>query len=314
MLAFMPGVAAHAAGARPMQGRLRSGLFEIEYASSDEALARQSAQILEQSLAEFSEHLPGGDEAIGVVICHTLEQFRQRVGAFGKARVAGVAKSEQSLIIVKAPRLSPPGQDYRGTLRHELIHVLIARNTGLDNVPRWFNEGVAMVVSHELRWSSTFRIARMYTRNRLIPYPELNFAFAPRGNETVFGDAYAQSLSMTRYLIERIGEDAFWDLVHALDTEDFDQALRRHAGLTPGALHDAWRRSLWKVALVASLVSGFTLFQFAALLVVLAYLRKRHHGRQILRQWEEEEAGVPFLTPRDLESDSVYLWEDDEEY
>lgn len=226
------------------------------------------------------------------------------------ARVGGIAKSPQGVIVVKAPYLLPSGQDYRGMLRHELIHVLLARNTEEANVPRWFDEGVAMVVSQELRWESGLRIARMYLRKRLIPYNELNFAFAPIGDEGLFDDAYAEALSITRYIIDRIGEERFWELVRSMKTISFEEALEKEAGLTPVALYDAWRRSLWKVALFGSLVSGFSAFQLMAILVVVAYLRKRRRGRKLVQQWEEEE-DEPEVFSWDKLEEGPYPWEEE---
>ena len=40
----------------------------------------------------------------------------------------------------------------------------------------------------------------------LVEYRHLDFAFLAPGDEMEFGDAYAQALSMTRYLRNRIGE------------------------------------------------------------------------------------------------------------
>ena len=280
--------ASWAAGGRE---RIASGLLEVAYRPADEEVARDCLAVLEKGLAEFSSKLPAGDAPIRVTICRTLEEFNQMAGAYAGVQVGGIAKSQRGAIIVKAPHLLPPGQDYRGMLRHELLHVLIARNTDLANVPRWFNEGIAMVMSRELRWANTMRVAHMYVRRRVIPYPELDFAFAPLGNEMVFGDAYAEAYSMTSHLIDEVGEERFWRVVLALNEMRFDQALWKHAGLTPGALYQDWRRSLWKTALVASLVSGFTVFDVMAILLVMAYFRKRRRGRTILRTWDEEEDG-----------------------
>ena len=271
--------------------RIASGLIEVAYRPADEEVARDCVAVLVKGLAEFSRKLPAGDEPIRVTICRTLEEFEQRAGSYAGAQVGGIAESERGAIIVKGPHLLPPGQDYRGMLRHELLHVLIARNTDLANVPRWFNEGVAMVMSRELRWANTMRVAHMYVRRRVIPYLELDFAFAPLGNEMVFGDAYAEAYSMTLHLIDEVGEERFWRVVLALNEMRFEEALAEHAGLTPGALYEGWRRSLWKSVLVASLVSGFTLFDVMAILLVMAYFRKRRRGRTILRAWDEEEDG-----------------------
>ena len=295
---------------------LRKGQIAIEYSPGDDEIARTSLHTLGDCLTELSNRLPAGDAPIQVAICRSFPQFRALAGAYAKARVSGVAKSERGLIVVKAPYLLRTGSDYRGILRHELIHVLLARNTNLANVPRWFNEGVAMVVSRELRWSSQLRVAKMYARGRVIPLMELNLAFAPLGNETVFGDAYAQALSMTQFLIGRIGEERFWDLIHALKTTDFDDALVTHADLTPGKLYNEWSKTLWKVALVASLVSGLGVFHVGALLVVLAYLRKRRRYHRILRQWEwqEKQEEVEGPTPYDwYEAEAKRIYPSEEE-
>jgi hypothetical protein len=297
-------LAAPPSHAGPLQ--ISEGIFQVEYLPPDEAVARQTLEILQEGLAEFSHNLPAGDTPIHVKICRTLQEFRGAAGAYGTAQVGGIARSSEGVIIVKGPNLLSPEQNYRGTVRHELIHVLLDRNTNPAYVPRWFNEGVAMVVSRELRWESPMRIARMYAQRRLIPYIGLDFAFAPLGDEATFGDAYAQALSMTRYLWDRLGEDRFWELVHALRTADFDEALRTYTGLAPDGFYTAWRRSLWKVALVTSLVSGFSAFQLMVVLAVFVYLRKRRRGRRILRQWEKEEEEEGQEPP-------VFHWEDVEE-
>ena len=291
--------------------RMTAGVFEIEYAPADEPLARSSLETLEESLDQFSKRLPSGNSAIHVTICHTVADFTRLAGGYARAPVGGIAKSHMGVIVVKAPGLLPPGQDYRGMLRHELIHVLLARNTDAANVPRWFDEGLAMVVSKELRWESGMRIARMYAQGRLIPYWDLDMAFAPLGDEGKFDAAYAQALSMTRYLADQLGEDRFWELVHALRTTPFEDALATYAGLTPRGLYDAWARSLWKVALLVSIVSGFSAFQLMAILVVVAYLRKRRRGRQILRQWEEEDREPPLFTWESVD-EGPFPWEDED--
>ena len=289
---------------------LARGLLHIEYAPGDKALAQESLDILDKALGEFGSRLPAGNGPIRVTICPTIEAFRRYAGKYGMARVGGIAKSPQGVIVVKAPYLLPGGEDYPGMLRHELIHVLLARNTEETYVPRWFDEGIAMVLSGELRWESGLRIARMYVRKRLIPYNELNFAFAPIGDEGVFGDAYAQALSMTRYIVDRIGEDRFWELVRSMKTVSFEEALQNQAGLSPGALYDGWRRSLWKVALLASLVSGFSAFQLMAILAIVAYLRKRHRGRKLIQQWENEEI-EPEVFSWDKIEEGPYPWEEE---
>ncbi|HOV76161.1 MAG TPA: hypothetical protein PK967_19575 [Candidatus Hydrogenedentes bacterium] len=294
--------------------RLSDGLLTIVHDASDTPLARETIDILKEALAEYTTRLPAGGDPITVYLCRTMQEFKSRAGAYGQARVGGVAKADKGVIIAKTPALLPPSAQFRGIIRHELIHVLLARNTEAAYVPRWFDEGVAMVLSKEMRWESSFEVARMYVQRRLIPYIELNFAFAPIGDESTFGGAYAQALSMTRWLKNRMGEDRFWQLVQSLRTMPFEDAIRVHANLTPAGLDAGWRASLWKVALVASLVSGFSAFQLMAVLAVVAYVYKWRRGQRILRQWEEEEEGEEPPAPCcESAEDDPYFWEEEDD-
>jgi len=169
------------------------------------------------------------------------------------------------------------------------VHVLLARNVDLVNVPRWLNEGLAMHLSGEYRWSTSFAVARMYLQEQIIPLRNLNFAFAAPRSDWEFSNAYAEAHSLTKFLYDKLGDEDFWRLVAALKTEHFEDALPRYSKWTPDSLFDAWERSLWKVALVSSTVSGLTIFQLAALLTVLAYWRRSRRARATLRQWEDEE-------------------------
>ncbi|HNR33954.1 MAG TPA: hypothetical protein PKO36_02160 [Candidatus Hydrogenedentes bacterium] len=293
--------------------RLSEGLLTIVHDASDAPLARETIDILKEALAEYTTRLPAGGDPITVYLCRTMQEFKSRAGAYGQARVGGVAKADKGVIIAKTPALLPPSAQFRGIIRHELIHVLLARNTEAAYVPRWFDEGIAMILSKEIRWESSLEVARMYVQRRLIPYIELNFAFAPIGDESTFGGAYAQALSMTRWLKNRMGEDRFWQLVQSLRAMSFEDAIRLHAHLTPAGLDDGWRASLWKVALVASLVSGFSAFQLMAILAVVAYVYKWRRGQRILRQWQEEDNGEPPAFEWESAEEEPYSWEEEED-
>ncbi len=275
--------------------------FYIVYPEAYRSLADESLSTLRGALDEVAPVLPPGSEPILVAICSTYGEFARYAGGFARSNVLGVALPQEGIIAVKAPNLAPAGADYQGTLQHELIHVLLARNSGPDNLPRWLNEGIAMALSGEHRWAASLRVGQMYVQGRLISYRDLFFVFLEPGKEMEFGDAYAQALSMTRHLMDRLGEDGFWRVVKATQTQAFGDALRAESSLSPMDFYDAWISSLWKVALIFSLVSGFSVFQIMAILTVLAYLRKRRQGAATVREWEEAESND--------DSHSDELWE-----
>jgi len=290
----------------------REGLFTIDYPAGDETLAHHTSAVLQAAQREFARRLPAGEQPVNIVICGSLAEFRARARR-AQIPVEGVADPQKGWIVVKAPPIRQEALDYDGTVRHELVHVLLARNTDPAFLPRWLDEGIAMTVGKDFRYESMFRVARMYLQGRLIAYPSLNFAFVAPYTDLEFGDAYAQSLSMTRYLIDRMGEEPFWELVYALKKKDFPEALRTRTGLTPLSFYEQWRRSLWKVALISSLVSGFSIFQLMAGLVILAYWRKYRRGQQVLRQWEEEEEDSTLFLGKVEDAEPPYSWEDADE-
>ncbi len=298
-----------------IDNRLEEGQIVIKYADGDEALAERSMDILQNSLEEYSVLLNRGEEPIRYIICPTHHLFAQFAGPQARLQVEGLAWSEEGVVVVKAPRLLRQPARYGDVLRHELVHVMLARTVDLNNLPRWLNEGIAMSLADEYRWRSSAVVAHMYMQGRIMEYRELMAVFEVSGGEMEFGDAYAQSLSMTRFLRDELGEERFWSMTQSLAEQPFPGALAEYGAMTPLALWEAWHGSLWKVALIGSLVSGFSVFQMMALLTIWAYVRKRRQRNAKLRQWEEEERpmtghGALFVTWDEIVDAHEGPWED----
>jgi hypothetical protein len=293
---------------------LRAPPLAIYYHAGSEVEAEEVRRVLTAALDKFAANLPPGDEPIHVVIAQSVAEFTRFAPAYAHLAVEGVAHSDTGVIVVKGRKLHRPDSSFPATLRHELVHVLLARNTAPGNLPRWLNEGIAMKLAGELHWAAPFRVARMYASNQIIPYSQVNFAFTSATDDAKFSDAYAQALSMTDYLHKTLGDAVFWELVHSLEYQSFGKAVQEYTGLTPLAFWTAWRQSLWKVAVAVSLVSGFTVFQVMAILTILAFLRRRKQARQKLALWSEEEHDDDLVSVWDLErQDETYPWEDDDE-
>ncbi len=270
---------------------LESPPFLLKFEATDQALAERSLRVLQDSLKDLREKLPPGDDVITVIICHSVDEFAGYAGPFAPGRVTGIAQSGRGLIAVKAPYLAVRGaSEYEPTLRHELVHVLLARNGLTVNMPRWLNEGLAMTLGREHGWSASLRVAQMYLEGQILTPRQLHLAFASSGTELEFGDAYAQSLSLTRYMRKRMGDEAFWSLVTSLDEQTFSDGLREHDIDGIQALWADWQRSLWLLAIIFSAVSGFSLFQGAAFLTIWSYFRRRRRGEAKMRVWDREEA------------------------
>lgn len=294
--------------------RLQRDKIFLEITNNEDNLGEHSLDVLVEGVKRYQTRLPAGDAPIYVYVCRTFAEFEALGARRDMPRVEGFAQSREGIMVVRAPEMLRPGADYDSILRHELLHLLLARNTNPDFVPRWLNEGIAMMLSKEVPWGNFFRLALMNSSGRLLRYNELYFAFAAPGNETEFGDAYVQALSMTNFLREQLGDEAFWSLVRDLREVSFPEALERRLGKTPIEFYRDWRDSLWSGTLFSWIVSGFVSFQVAAFLVVLVYLRKRRRGQEVVRRWEQEDEEDDIVLPWELEGrEPPGPWEEEDD-
>jgi hypothetical protein len=269
---------------------LEENNFQIIYDEQDATLAKQSLATLLDARDEFEDRLSPGAKPIRVVIAHTLDEFLSLGRGLASKNVTGFARPQDALIVVKSPRLGTVQQDYRGTLRHELVHVLLYRNVNTDRLPKWLNEGLSMSLANEYRWASPWQVTKMFLGNRIIPYRHLDMAFIAPGTEQEFGDAYGQALSMTRHLRDELGEERFWLVIKGTKDMTFPDALNQFGLMSPLQFWMGYERSLWTVVALG-MVTSTSLFTPAAFLLIIAWFRKRHSNRKILERWALEESG-----------------------
>lgn len=129
------------------------------------------------------------------------------------------------------------------TLPHEATHTVLAGRFGGPDLPRWVDEGIAILneprdkIDGHLRTLSRhhqdgllFGLAELM---RLDNYPE------PRR----VGAFYAQSVSLTQYLVSLQGPQTFTSFVSQAMRYGTDKALQRHYGFDLTELERRWQRS-----------------------------------------------------------------------
>ncbi len=267
---------------------LAQGPFIIDYDVDDQTIAEDTLSYLQAAEAEFAPHLPFGEEPVKIRIASSLNEFLGLSGTYAHVGVNGVTRASQNLIALKSPRLRTLGDDYRGTVRHELVHVLLHRNTNTTQLPRWLNEGVCMLLANELRWGSTLQVAQMHLSGQMIPLRDLDRAFAMPGSDHQFGNAYAQALSMTRELRDQVGDEAFWAVVLGTKDTSFAAALQAHGDMSPEEFWKRYSASLWLLTVISVLRTG-SFWGAISFLCIIAFLVRHWRNRAIVRRWEAEE-------------------------
>lgn len=209
----------------------------------------------------------------------------------------GVAYPDLGVISV-AMRRGPELLDAAATLRHELAHVALGAALG-PRVPRWLHEGFAYQHSAEWSWARAETLAGMSWFGGVIPLRDLDASF-PR-EELPAHRAYAQSYDFVGFLSRRgRWEDReddgdrwpFRTFLRAMGRgADPDTAAMQAFGRPLAGLFDEWRTDMSRRYLMMPIgLLGLVAWTLVALLLVLAWRRRRKQNEQRLARWAEEEA------------------------
>lgn len=206
----------------------------------------------------------------------------------------GYAVAGRRIIVLKTAFLrGTVHADVLSTFRHELVHILVRDATGpyAVLVPRWFNEGLAMIHTKAWGLSDVVNLSKHLITRKPIPLGELTRGF-PSGRASA-GVAYAQSYLFLTFLRKDHGTDAPGRILRRLGSGmAFNEAFREVTGRPLHRVEAEWRRGLtWRYRYIPMVTSGGTLWLGVTLLFVLGYYRKWRRNRQLLDQWEEEEEG-----------------------
>nr|BFE84501.1 hypothetical protein GCM10020093_071020 [Planobispora longispora] len=102
---------------------------------------RRAIEIVEAAGRRVHDFYGGRESAPRVLVCATDDCYR-RIGGGGERGIA---------ILNRAVMLSPRGAN-EVIAAHELSHVELDSRIGPGRVPRWFDEGLAVVVSGDPRY------------------------------------------------------------------------------------------------------------------------------------------------------------------
>lgn len=217
-------------------------------------------------------------------------------GRGAPAWAIGVAYPDLGVISV-ALRRGAAFSDPVATTRHELAHVALGAAIG-PRAPHWLHEGFAYQHSAEWSWDRTETLAGMAWFGGVVPLDQLDRTFP--AEEMPAHRAYAQSYDFVGYLSRRgrwedkADDGDRWPFRRFLTTVgqggDLESAAKRAYGKPLGELFDEWRSDLSKRYLLAPIgLFGLALWILCAVLLALAYWRKRRSNRRRLGEWERQE-------------------------
>ncbi len=193
---------------------------------------------------------------------------------------AGVAEPARGRITIFAERTgSASPEDLPGVVLHEGAHlVLRAALPPGTRLPRWYDEGTALLVERDLSLRDAFELARISFGGDPPPLAALadNWPRTGAGSRA----AYAQALSFVSHAQRVARPGATRRLVEALQAgAGFERAFTIAYGIDPALLERDWRAGLRReygaLPLVAAGLAANAVFGLLGAVAVVAARRKR---------------------------------------
>lgn len=184
------------------------GNFSVTFEGGGDELGVATLAALEDAYVDLGARFQHWPPAKTEVILYGDRDFKTLTNA--PAWVGGLYDGK---IRIPVGGLHAMNENFRQILYHEYAHVLIhalARN----RAPLWLNEGLAQWAAGE---KNTYLATSLAKGKKLIPFSKLEKTFGGL-NASEVPLAYAQSLSLTNYLIEQCGEAQILEALRNIGT------------------------------------------------------------------------------------------------
>jgi hypothetical protein len=264
--------------------------FRFEPDDGSRGIATHLASIAEEKRRFVLATLGVADErVIEVRVASSEEAMERMVGTDRPVRewIAGLAISEHARIVMSARG----NEVFRAsdTFVHELAHLYLDSAAGGGRLPRWFHEGVAMLVASEELGERLKTLLGAAATGSFLEPGELTDGF-PMDPPAVHL-AYAESMMFVRFLHKRHGGEGIRSVLRQVRSGlPFDLAFDDVYGASPEALWARFERTIDPAAsLIVFLTSAGLVWMLILVLFLYVYWRKRRRVGARREAWELEE-------------------------
>jgi hypothetical protein len=206
--------------------------------------------------------------------------------------VVGYAIGHSSTIVLLTDRVANyPYESLEDVLLHEIGHILTHRAAGGHDVPRWFDEGLAMMAARTWDIEERARLVWAMVAGHQVSFDELNEWFVSDGASA--RRAYVIAHALTLDLLDQTGSELPKQLLAQVATGlPFEEAFAQTTLMTlEQAEIKFWnQQTLWNRWIPVATSSGMV-WLLITVLVFYAARRQRIRAAAIKQRWEEEDLG-----------------------
>jgi hypothetical protein len=249
VLVFVTSAAQSAIGAGPVSNctwqstdSQNCRIYQWQSKAIDAGLERRcEATLVQLSMYWFGESQPL-DPKCDIVVHSTDESYCRAVGLHSRYTSASVLIGDQDQKPFYRIDVRGNHADWEAAcLPHELTHALFAQRFAGGRLPKWIDEGTALLAdppSKQTRHLQDFYAAR--STGTAFPLARL-MSLADYPARRDWPTFYGQSLSLVKFLVERKSARAFVEFIHTSLQEGQEAALREVYGIySVGDLDRIW--------------------------------------------------------------------------
>ena len=265
--------------------------FIIEAPESLEPLAAHLKETNPQSLQRIMGLM--GLEHPGTPIRVILAPNGSPLAQDAPEWVSGYALSHASTIVLLTDRaMTYPNDSLNDVFLHEIGHILAHRAAGEQPLPRWFDEGLAMMAARAWDLEDRARLVWAMVSDTQVSLDELNTLF--RKDDTSIRRAYVLAYAFILDLLEHTAHDVPKRILAKVKQGlSFSEAFAQTTFMTITQAEDSFwsRQTLWNRWLPVATSSGMVWLAIT-LLAFWAFTRQRKRTAAIKKQWREDEWDV----------------------
>ena len=219
---------------------ITEGPVTLYWYNGDENFARGLMDAVGQALVSLAGDTGAVPEGpVRIYIYASASDLRGSL-IFPQEWTGGVAFTQYGAIAIG---IDPGNADWgKRTIAHELTHLVVNRLTfgPYSSVPTWLDEGLAQITEGEMEPYFTLVLDGAISNDELISVRSLASPFSAIAEISYL--SYAQSYSITEYLLDAYGRESMSELLEVLgEGSGYDAALQTVYGFDMDGLDARWR-------------------------------------------------------------------------
>ncbi len=226
---------------------------------------------------------------IKIFLPDSEEEFEKLTGGRLPEWSGAVAISKNRIIIIK-PQNFKDKNKLIITIKHELIHIILADKLNDHKLPLWLNEGLATYLSdYSVDWNEGLVISNAIAANKILELNDINQLM--KLNTASANLAYLEAKIAAEYLINQIGISKLPEFLDDLNKYDnIDFVFEKYLGYDLIDFEYYWYNYLkdkyqWMVVLnFDNLIWLMLIF-----VVIIAYIVVKMRNYKKIQMWKSDE-------------------------